>query len=505
MAEEMIRVLVVGTSDEVASEIVRRLQKAGYEVFSLRVDTSEAMRMALERQGWDVVFSQRTIPRFDWKTAFRMARQTDADVPFILISDEPGEEIAVEAMKAGISDYLIRDRLERVGLVVTNELRDAKINRERRQAAKRVEKLTAFAQASSRINRLLLDVRTESDLYARVVEILSDLPGIRLAWIGLTQKGTRIVKPVAQKGFESGYLSSVRITWDDSEYGRGPTGTAIRTGKPSVMRDIKEDIRYRPWREEALKRGYASSIAVPLVSEGEVVGALNLYSESRDAFDEEEVRFLTEVAHDIAVGIRAVRFEKRLEDSCGRLQAVWDGGLEAWSRVAGFTLPFLADHGRKVAALACRIAQEMGLGADRAEAVRCAAYLHDIGMGAIPKTVLGRPGPLTEEDRVLVRSHPRIGRDIIAHARLPWPVAEVVLQHHERLDGSGYPEGLRAEAISLESRIVAVADVWVAMTSDRPHRQALSVEQAVTELKAKRSVLYDPDVLDAFLRVAMSK
>lgn len=136
-----------------------------------------------------------------------------------------------------------------------------------------------------------------------------------MAWVGFAEEDeNKTVQPVAQAGFENGYLQTVNITWADTERGRGPTGTAIRTGKPSICKNMLTDPQYAPWRVEASKRGYASSIAIPLIGEDRTIGALNIYAVEPDAFDTEEVKLLMELAEDIAYGITVLRTreERRL-------------------------------------------------------------------------------------------------------------------------------------------------------------------------------------------------
>jgi len=136
-----------------------------------------------------------------------------------------------------------------------------------------------------------------------ICEALVSRLGYRMVWIGLIDKYTYEVKPVVQKGFEEGYLSSIKVRYDDTALGRGPTGTAIRTAKPVVQRDIAGDPSYTPWREQALKRGYKTSAAIPLKTGDMVIGALNVYSDSTDAFGEDEVRMLEYCAGTISVAI----------------------------------------------------------------------------------------------------------------------------------------------------------------------------------------------------------
>ncbi len=163
-------------------------------------------------------------------------------------------------------------------------------------------------------NRTLFTARDESELLQAFCRTLVQVGGYVLAWVGIAEEGGA-VSPVAQAGLERGYLASVRITWDESEYGRGPTGTAIRTGRPCTVRHIPSDPHYAPWREEAMRRGYASSIALPIWLNGRVYGALNLYAREPDAFGEIEVRLLSNLAEDLAFGISALR------TSAGRQEA----------------------------------------------------------------------------------------------------------------------------------------------------------------------------------------
>jgi GAF domain-containing protein len=141
-----------------------------------------------------------------------------------------------------------------------------------------------------------------------ICQVIVDIGGYRLAWVGFAEQDeTKTVRPVAQAGYEEGYLETVNITWADTERGRGPTGTAIRTGQPSVMRDILTDPIYEPWRVDATRRGYSSSIALPLTGDEQVIGVLNIYAEESDTFDEQEIVLLMELASDLSYGIEALR------------------------------------------------------------------------------------------------------------------------------------------------------------------------------------------------------
>jgi PAS domain S-box-containing protein len=157
-------------------------------------------------------------------------------------------------------------------------------------------------------NQALVRAATEQELFERICRVIVDDGHYRLAWIGMAQDDdAKSVVPAAHAGFEQGYLESLCITWAEEERGRGPTGTAIRTGRPAIARNIPTDPRFEPWRADAVERGYASSIALPLTDEGATFGALNVYAPEPDAFDAEEVHLLEEMAADVAYGVGALR------------------------------------------------------------------------------------------------------------------------------------------------------------------------------------------------------
>lgn len=178
----------------------------------------------------------------------------------------------------------------------------------RKRAEEELLKVNRALRLLSRSNQAVIRARGESDLLHEICQIAVEVGGYRLAWVGFAEQDERkSVRPVAQVGYEEEYLDTVNITWADTERGRGPTGTAIRSGAPGVARHILTDPNFKPWRAEALKRGYASSIALPLIANGLTIGALNIYAAEPDAFDAEEVKLLTELADDLTYGIMALR------------------------------------------------------------------------------------------------------------------------------------------------------------------------------------------------------
>jgi PAS domain S-box-containing protein len=163
--------------------------------------------------------------------------------------------------------------------------------------------------------------------------------------------------------------------------------------------------------------------------------------------------------------------------------------------------PFTAGHHRRVSDLSRSIATQLKLPGDAIDGIRISGSIHDIGKISIPSEILNKPGKLTEIEFKMVKTHPEIGRDILKNIDFPWPVAQTVHQHHERINGSGYPQGLAGNEIIMEARIMAVADVVEAMASHRPYRRAIGIPEALEEIGANKGILYDRDVVDACIEL----
>jgi PAS domain S-box-containing protein/putative nucleotidyltransferase with HDIG domain len=372
---------------------------------------------------------------------------------------------------------------------------------EHRRALEQIKHLNVILTAIKNMNETLLRVKSEPELFQHICDLMLDIPHNRFTWIGLVEPGSFEVKPVAWAGHEDGYLSVIKVTWDDSPHGRGPIGMAIKTGQPIIVDDIENDSRFRPWRQPALQRGYVSCIAFPLIHEGKALGSLNVYAEKKQVFQAEELGFLKQVAGDIAVGVRSLRQEQELVQGVIQLQIMIHQTVETMASIVETRDPYTAGHQKGVAQLAGAIAAEMSLDADRLQGLRVAGLLHDIGKMVVPAEILSKPGKLSETEFNLIKAHSQAGADILGKINFPWPVAQIVLQHHERLDGSGYPQGLAAKDILLEARILAVADVMEAMASHRPYRPALGIDKALEEISKNKETLYDGEVVAACVKL----
>jgi len=197
--------------------------------------------------------------------------------------------------------------------------------------------------------------------------------------------------------------------------------------------------------------------------------------------------------------------EEQLKESFKKLQKTIEVSISAISLITEARDAYTAGHQRRVAKLAVALAKEMGFPKDKIEGIKIAALIHDVGKINLPAEILSKPGKLSEVEFNLIKNHSQIGYDILKKVDFLWPIAEIVFQHHEKINGSGYPRGLKGDEILLEAKIICVADVVEAMSSHRPYRPALGIGKALEEISQNKGILYDPEVVDVCLKLFKEK
>jgi PAS domain S-box-containing protein len=297
---------------------------------------------------------------------------------------------------------------------------------------------------------------------------------------------------------------------------------AIATRQPEIIVDyptVTEGSNVHLTGAAGDDRVVGSAMYVPMIVWGQVMGLLEVQSYQLDAYSAEEAELLGPAANQIGLSIQNARLyeeaqrelaerkraEEGLRQSFERLRRSFEGTIHVLASAVEMRDPYTAGHQRRVAQLACAIAKEIGLPEEQIEGLRMAGLIHDVGKVNVPAEILSKPGWLTDLEFGLIKMHPQTGYDVLQAIEFPWPVAQMVLQHHERMDGSGYPQGLSGEEILLEARILGVADVVEAMFSHRPYRPARGLDQALEEISQNRGVLYDPEVVDACLKLFTEK
>jgi putative two-component system response regulator len=331
VTDKRVSILIVEDFESDTGLILRQFQQAHYAVSYERVEIADQMRSALERQPWDLIVADYSLPQFDAPSALAVLQKSGLDIPFIVVSGTIGEEMAIALMKAGAHDCIMKHHLPRLVPAMERELSEVQTRRAKRVA------------------------------------------------------------------------------------------------------------------------------------------------------------------------------DEALHQSLKKLRRNLAGTIQAMSSMVEIRDPYTAGHEKNVSVLSRAIAHELGLPTDVLDNVRMAASIHDIGKISVPAEILSKPGRLSDIERSLIQMHSRMGYDILKDVDLPYPIAQIVLQHHERLNGSGYPQGVKIGEILFESRIVSVADVVEAMASHRPYRPALGIDMALEEIEKNKGIFYDAVVVDACVRLFREK
>ena len=316
--------------------------------------------------------------------------------------------------------------------------------------------------------------------------------------------GGMITRPIVQMTRTAERLANGDLKQRARVYGRDEAGLLARTfnamvdGLEKTFRQL--ELRNRSLEDEAAKRAVQmdKDAAERLRMEKE----LRLARTELDRQVDKRTEELSQANDDLhGKVLETRRAEDHLQSSLDRQEKALEGALKAMSLTLEIRDPYMAGHQHRVSSLAVAIAQEMNMPWEKIEGLRLAGIIHDIGKIAVPTEIMTKLGRLTKTEFKLIKDHPRVGYEIVKDIAFPWPVAHIILQHHERLDGSGYPEGLVGDAILPEARILAVADVVEAICALRPYRPALGLEKGLEEARKGRGICYDTRVVDACIKL----
>lgn len=380
-----------------------------------------------------------------------------------------------------------------------------------KQADKSLRRTKRALKLSAACIREMLQASDELQMLQTVCRRVVESGWYRIAWVGYAeQDANKTVRPVVFSGYPEGFPVALHSTWADTEHGHGPVGTAIRTGKMHVIQNVLNDPQFAYWHRDAVQHGYASAIGLPLSSEASVFGALCFCADEPFAFSEEEVPVLEEFAAIISFGITAFRLRASLNNNLQErvqyldaLRVHLEDVIEAIGvAIEGRHNPYAIEHQNRVADIAGAIAMEMGFPEEQARGLQLARMLHNVGEIQIPEEILCKTGKLTDDEFMKLKEHPQFGYNILKQVTLPWPVAQTVLQYHERLDGSGYPQGLKGDEILPEAKIIAVADAIDALAfGQRPNHPMLGIPAALLEIEKNKGTLYDEAVVNAAIKI----
>ena len=367
----------------------------------------------------------------------------------------------------------------------------------RRRGAERAEReqrrIAGLLDLTQRAHSL-----AESEIHAHALALLGELTGSESAYVFLTlQDGTQLDLVARHDGETASQDLSVLTRWR----GTPPVDTALYeclSSQRAIVRDAPEGTG--AMRQAGLPGSLGRQLATPVLDGARLAGVL-LLANKAGAYDDDDRRHATHVADALWKVLRRRRSDAEVVSAMDHMERVMLGAIEALATLGEVQDTPKAGRARRVADLSSSIGTALGLPGHSVRGLRVIAQLIDVGMLQIPREILWRPGPLSAPEIELVKTHVERGHESLKRIEFPWPVAEAVRQHHERLDGSGYPRGLKGEEILIEARIVAVADAVEAMLSSRPQRPAMSLADCLEELQAQAGRRYDARVVKACVKL----
>lgn len=444
-----LRVLVLEDRPIDAELVLYEMKRSGYHCVSKRVDTQEDYLKAIEDVP-DIILADYSLPQFTAMQALHLLQERGLDIPFVVVTGTISEEAAVETMIHGAADYLLKDRLSRLGQAVQRALQQKALRDEKRLAdhALRISE-DKFSKAF-RISPDAISISRLSD--GCTIEIndgFADLTGFRPD--DVVGKSALTFNLWANLDENQTFLSNMRSV-----------------GEVKNMEGVFKKKNGNLWI------GLVSARIIDINQEPCIIS----------------------IIRDITSRKRA---EIDLQHAHSDLAEAYEATIEGWSHVLDLRDKETEGHTQRVTEITVRLARALGVSSDEIVHIRRGALLHDIGKMAIPDNILQKPGPLTEDEWKEMRRHPEYAQQMLSPIVYLRSALDIPYCHHERWDGTGYPRGLKGQAIPLSARIFSIVDVWDALLSNRPYRRGCTEESVLEYLRKHSGVSFDPHLIEAFL------
>jgi PAS domain S-box-containing protein len=372
---------------------------------------------------------------------------------------------------------------------------------ERKQAEQErnrmLEEISRRAQRLAALRAIDMAITASLDLQLTLQVLLDQVRGqlgVDAASVLLLNPHSQMLEFASGRGFASRSIEELRL-----RLGEGLAGGAAADRRPvwaPRLDQVEESPARRAWLAQ---EGFRSYFCVPLISKGQVKGVMEVFQKAPIDPDSDWMDFFESLGGQAAIAIDNAALYQDLERSNLELVLAYDTTIEGWARAADLRAGEPEGHTQQVTDLTVRLGRALGMAEAELVHVRRGSLLHDIGNFAVPEAILLKPGPLTPEEWAQIRRHPIQARELLASIPYLRPSMEIPYSHHERWDGSGYPQKLAGEAIPLSARAFAVVDVWDSLRRDRPHRKAWAESDCLAHLKQNAGVLFDPRAVDALL------
>ena len=534
-----MRILIVDDAAVNLYILEMLLKGSNYEVVSA-VDGMEALER-LREGTFDMIISDILMPRMDGFQLCRECRNDPAlqEIPFVFYTSTYTEPKDKEfALSLGADRFIVKPMESKAFLTIIGdtiggakpggktapqrpveeeqvylkEYNERLVSKLEKKMLELQELNRALQENEARINKNYVTQRIINSLFhisqdelplqgilEKAIDLILTLPWLVLGSAGcihLVEGESDVLVMKAQKGLEA----SIREMCARLPFGECLCGTAAGTHEVQFAGRF-DDRHKRPVQEIASHGHYC----VPILYAGRSLGVINVRVPKGHQRDRQDEDALISIADTLAGIIVRKRAEKERSDSYRKLRVALQATIQAMALTVEVRDPCTSGHQRRVANLARAIAGEMGMDTDAVEGIHVAGLIHDLGKISVPAEILSKPTKLTPIEFGLIKVHPQAGYDILKEIEFQGPVAQIIYQHHERLDGSGYPAALKGAEICREARVLAVADVMEAIVSHRPYRPAKSIDTALGEISEKRGILYDPQVVDACVRLFREK
>ncbi|MCB2188678.1 MAG: response regulator [Deltaproteobacteria bacterium] len=497
MGAESLRILLVDDEPNIREALCEYLEAINKHEVVCAADGEEALDRFQAGQ-FDCAFLDLKMPGMSGVELLSRLKASDKTLPVVIMTGFPSLDAAIDTMRQGASDFLIKPfNLKEVKITLERVVREQRLLKENLRLTERlkhqesIERLNSELQKRIReqhiihqISEAIDQLHTSEDIYQGLADLACRFLDANKSAVLLLDRSTQQLLVIAVHGFDQSAVGRIA-----GEFGADVAGKVAAEGQPMLGR---ADPHSRLLGALPFQGNY---LCLPILIRGENFGVMvvgdkrgGLALRGDDVF---LARFLLQKA---ALSIENIALYESMVSNMHSTLGALVGAMEAKD-------PYTRQHSRRVTNLSVLTAQTMGLGIEQMESLRFAAYLHDIGKIGIKDHILLKESRLTNEEYEQIKLHPVIGESIIGSMDLSPQERAIIRHHHERWDGRGYPDGLGGEDIPRLARIVAVADAFDAMTSDRPYRQAKVREQAVAELLRCRDSQFDPLVVEAFMEM----
>lgn len=368
---------------------------------------------------------------------------------------------------------------------------------EKQQTMLELQRRALKQQALARLSQAALRTDDQDLLMEQAVEAVAEVLGIDIVNVLRLDEKREHFTLWAGFGWDHGGVFIVPNTSETQ------AGFVLRSPEPIISTDLRAESRFRP-SSTLLEQGITTSAAVLIDYGEEPYGILSAHSRTNREFTPTQVAFLHNVAHVLAAAIRQRNYARQIEASNRQLLDAYDATIEGWAQTLDLRDHETEGHSRRVSDLSVKLGRALGLSSRELLDLRRGALLHDIGKMGVPDALLYKPGALTKEEWLVMQSHTVLAKELLSRMSFLKDVIDIPYSHHEKWDGSGYPQGLKGEDIPLAARIFAVIDVYDALTSERPYREAWSHEKALQHIRDEAGTHFDPTIVEKFLEMMHS-